>query len=71
MKALTALTALLQKLGHWRMNMPQMLWSGLCYFLDGARRHRILLEALSEQCAQWAHASFRKAGPIKNAERSI
>ncbi len=32
--------ALLQKIGHWRMNMPQMLWSGLCYFLDGARRQQ-------------------------------
>ena len=37
------------KLGAKRMNMLKMLWSGLCYFLDGARRHRILLEALSER----------------------
>ena len=43
------MTALLHKLRYWRMDMPKMLWSGLCYFLDGARRHRILLEALSER----------------------
>ena len=44
----TALTALLQNLEYWRMNMLKMLWSGLCYFLDGARRHEILLGALFE-----------------------
>ena len=54
----TALTALLQKLGYWRMNMPQMLWSGLCYFLDGARRHKVLLGELFEQRAEGAWRVF-------------
>ena len=31
------------------MNMLKMLWSGLCYFLNGARRHEVLLVALAEQ----------------------
>ena len=31
------------------MNMLKMLWSGLCYFLNGARRHEILLGALAER----------------------
>ena len=30
------------------MNMLKMLWSGLCYFLNGARRHKVLLGELSE-----------------------
>ena len=44
----TTLTALLQEPGTKRMNMLKMLWSGLCYFLDGARRHKVLLGELSE-----------------------
>ena len=36
------------------MNMLKMLWSGLCYFLNGARRHEILLGALAEQRAKGA-----------------
>ncbi|MEE1258283.1 MAG: hypothetical protein UHN47_17480, partial [Lachnospiraceae bacterium] len=57
------------KLGAKQMNMLKMLWSGLCYFLNGARRHEVLLGELSEHCV--SRASFRRAGLIKHAERSI
>ncbi|MBQ6787906.1 MAG: hypothetical protein IJO85_09295, partial [Lachnospiraceae bacterium] len=38
--------------------MPQMLWSGLCYFLNGARRHEVLLGELFEQRAEGAWRVF-------------
>ena len=42
------LTALLSRLVKWQMIIPKMLQSGLCYFLNGARRQRVLLGELSE-----------------------
>ena len=47
------------------MDMPKMLWSGLRYFLDGARRHKVLLGELSEQRAKGAWRVFGKQDPSK------